>query len=74
MSFDICRFILEINDFIYKWTFILNRLCGVNSPTTTLWTGLFPTAGCLVIFIITMFFIEIPVFNAVSVDPDQPSR
>ena len=41
----------------------------MDSSTTTLWTGLFPIAGCLV-FIITCF-IDIPVVNANSVDPDQ---
>ena len=39
---------------------------------------LFPVAGCLVHFFITMFFccffIEIRVFNANSVDPDQTMR
>ena len=37
------------------------------SPDVTprLWTGLFPTEGCLFNFC----FIEIPVFNAKNVDP-----
>ena len=45
------------------------HLCYVDSSMTTLWTGLFP-AGCLISFYY-YFFIEIPVINASSVDPDQ---
>ena len=36
------------------------------------WSSLFPIAGYLVAFIITIF-IEVPVFNANSIDPDQMS-
>ena len=43
----------------------------VDSSATTLWTGLFPKAGYLVSFLSSLCFIEIPVFNASSVDPDQ---
>ena len=40
----------------------------MNSSTTTLWAGLFPIAGCLLCFIL---IVEVPIFNANSVDPDQ---
>ena len=45
----------------------------VDSLTTTLWTGLFPIAGCLLsfFFYLVLGFKKIPVFNANSVDPDQ---
>ena len=49
----------------------LTHYCRVDSSTTTLWTGLFPTEGCLVIFFFTTMFIEIPVFNTNIVDADQ---
>ena len=38
-----------------------------------LWTSLSLIAGCLVNFIMTVFF-DIPKLNANSVDPDQTSR
>ena len=41
----------------------------MDSSTTILWTRLFPIAGCFISFY--YYFIEIPVFNANSVDPDQ---
>ena len=42
------------------------------SSTATLWISLFPTAGRLVSFYYYYIcFIEIPVINANSVDPDQ---
>ena len=47
----------------------LVHLHRVDSSTTTLWTNLFPIAGCLVYRILG--FKEIPVFNANSADPDQ---
>ena len=45
----------------------------MDSSTITLWTGLFPNVGCLVssYYYDVFFFIEIPVFNTNSVDPDQ---
>ena len=44
----------------------------VDSSTTTLWTGLFQIAECLVRFYnYYVSFIEILVFNANSVDPDH---
>ena len=46
---------------------LLSLLISVTSSTTALWIGLFSTAGCLC-------FIEIPVFNANSADPDQTPR
>ena len=49
---------------------VLTHLRRVGFSTTTLWTCLFPTAGCLVTFY-CYCFIEIPVANANSVDPDQ---
>ena len=47
------------------------HLCRRNPSTTTLRTGLFSIAGGLIIFIINTFYIEIPVLNAKSVEPDQ---
>ena len=40
------------------------------SSTTTLWTSLCAVVGCLVVLLF-LCFIEILVFNANSVDPDQ---
>ena len=37
--------------------------------SVTVWASLFPVAGCLVLII--TIFIEIPVVNGNSVDPDQ---
>ena len=51
-------------------TIALTNLCQVDSSTTTLWTGLFPKAGCLLNFYYYCF-IEILVVYANSVDPDQ---
>ena len=45
----------------------------MDSSTTTLWTGLFPIAGCLIKFCYYCF-IEIPVLDANNVDPDQTPR
>ena len=53
---------------------ILTHLRRVDSSTTTLWTGLFPTACVKLVFIINICFIEIPVVNANSEDPDQTPR
>ena len=44
----------------------------VDPSTKTLWTGLFPIAGCLVLLL--LYFIEIPVFNTNNVDLDQTPR
>ena len=50
----------------------------MDSSTATLWIGLFPIVGYLVIFyiIITafLFFIKVHIFNANRVDPDQTPR
>ena len=47
----------------------------MDSSTITLWTGLCPTAGCLVsIYYYYVCFIEIPDLNANSVDPDRTPR
>ena len=43
----------------------------MDSSTTTIWTGLFPIAGCLVISFYYYCFIEIPVLYANNVDTDQ---
>ena len=40
----------------------------MDSSTTALWVGLFPKAGLVLLL---NCYIEIPVFNANSVDPDQ---
>ena len=45
--------------------------CRVDSSTTTLWSGPFPLAGCLVSSLLLLCFIEIPVVNANSIDTDQ---
>ena len=51
---------------------MLNDLRRVDSPTTTLWIGVFPVAVYLVSFNYDdICFIDIPVFNAYSVDPNQ---
>ena len=42
----------------------------MDSSTTTLWTELFPVSGYLVSFSYSCY-IEIPMFNANSIDPDQ---
>ena len=49
----------------------LTHLRRVDSSTTTLWTGLFPIAGCMVSFYL---FIENSVFNPNSIDPHQTPR
>ena len=43
----------------------------MDSSTTSLWTSLFPIVKCLVIFLLLLHFIEIPVVNTNSVDPNQ---
>ena len=53
---------------------ILAHICRVDSPTLTLRTGLFPIKGVSGQFLLLPCFIEIPVFNANSVDPDQTPR
>ena len=49
----------------------LTHLCLVESSTSSLWTGPIPIEGGLVRFLLLQCFIEIPVFYADSVDPDQ---
>ena len=51
----------------------LTYLCRVGSSAINIWTGLFQIAGCLVSFYYHCF-IEIPIFNANGVDPDQTPR
>ena len=47
-------------------------VCRVESSITSLWTGLFPTEEGLVnFFLLLISFVEIPAFNANSVDLDQ---
>ena len=42
---------IEQHFFLYFYTkTTLTHLCCVDSSTTTLWTSLFPTAGCMVSF------------------------
>ena len=48
----------------------LTHLCLVDSSTITLWTVLFPIAGCLVGFYYDCFT-EIPEVNANIVGPDK---
>ena len=62
----------------WAWYFhkpALMQLPRVDSSTTTLWTGLFPMARWLVSFyyflLLLLCFMEIPVFNDNSLDPDQ---
>ena len=52
-------------------TAYLTHLCRVDSSTLTLWTGAFPIKG---MFLLLRCLIEIPVFNANGVDPDQMLR
>ena len=52
------------------YPFPLTHLHRVDSSTTTLWSGLFPIAGCLVSFI-TLCVMKIPIINANNVEPDQ---
>ena len=48
----------------------LTHLCRVDSSILTLWTGSFQYKECLVsLYCYGFFFIEIPVFNANSIDP-----
>ena len=50
---------------------LLNNLCRVDSSTSTVWTGPFLIEGISAKFLLSPCFIEIPVFNANDVDPDQ---
>ena len=52
---------------------ILTHLCLMESSTLTPWTGSFQNKECLDSFLLLHVpcCIEIPVFNANSVDPDQ---
>ena len=67
LSMNMCGLVLAE----LKVTMTLTHLCGVGSSTTTFWTGLFPITWCLVSFDYYLCFLEILVFNANSVDPDQ---
>ena len=65
---------VKIESYNVKWKNLLTQLHQEDSSTTTLWTGLFPTAGCLVSFyyycrvsgqfLLLLCFIKIPVINA----------
>ena len=57
---------------MYKY--ILTHLCRVDSSTITLWTGPFPAEGVSGLLLLLPYFINISVFNANSVDPDQTPR
>ena len=71
---------------VYQFTFNYNsetaevifvtHLYQVDSSTLTLWTGpgRFPIYGTSGQFLLSPCFIEITVFNANSVDPDQTPR
>ena len=50
------------------------RIGLVDSSTTTLWTGPFSNSRLSGLFLLPLSFIEIPVFNAIRVDPDQTPR
>ena len=52
----------------------LTHICPVDSATSTLCTVYFPTEGVSGWFLLLSCFIEIPVLNANSVDPDQTPR
>ena len=52
----------------------LTHLCRVDSSSLCLWIGPFAIADCVVSFLLLPYYIEIPVFNANSVDPDQTPR
>ena len=53
-----------------RYVAYLTHLRQMDSSATTLWTGLFPIAGCLVTYFRSLCFTEIFVFNANNVDPD----
>ena len=60
------------SDNMPEQTWIKINVHGQVDPfITTLRTGLFPIAGCLVSFLLFLCFIEISVFNGNSVDTDQ---
>ena len=46
----------------------------MNSTTSTLWTGPFPIQGVYGQFSLLIFFVDISIFKAISVDPDQTPR
>ena len=50
---------------------MLNRSSLMGTATSILWTSPFPIKGVSGRFILLQCFIEISVFNANSVDPDQ---
>ena len=56
---------------IFCSLFLFNHLCRVDSSVITVWKGLFPIAGYLVVFFIFLCYIEIPVINAKKVDSNQ---
>ena len=55
---------------------LLTHLCRVDSFTSTLWIGPFPVEGVSGFFlrVLLLFYTDVHVFNANSVDPDQTSR
>ena len=52
----------------------LIHLCFVDSATATLWTGPFPFKGVSGCYFFIYIIIEIPLFIAYSVNPDQTPR
>ena len=46
-------------------------LCLVDSSAITLWIGPASNEGVSYLFLLLPYFVEIPAFNANSVDPDQ---
>ena len=74
---DVNRRHFQMQVFLARLTFLREKVdvCKVvltylrrMDSTTTIWTGLFPIAGCLVCFLFLICFIEFPVY---SVDLDQ---
>ena len=56
---------------VHQKSIVLTHLCQVESSTTTLWAGLFPTAGCLVSFYNYFVLWKFPLVNANSANADQ---
>ena len=55
-------------------SYYLIHLYRMNSPASTVWTGSFPVEGMSGYFLLSPRFIEVHVFHANSVDPDQMPR
>ena len=52
----------------------LTHLCRVDYSTSALWTGIFSKEGVSGKFLLIACFLEIPICNASTVDPDQALR